>query len=436
MASIYRKGKMHLPETSKIDSTLDRLRSSILFTELYGDDGSQVERWRRLVASFQANFDSGDVTFFSSPGRTELCGNHTDHNHGVVLAAAVNLDSIAVTTPTDDNRVTIFADGYASPFIVDLDNLQPVSDESATTAALIRGIASRLKDLGYRIGGFNACLTSDVLIGSGLSSSASIEVLIGTIFNSFYNDLQISAETIAIVGQYAENNFFGKPCGLMDQIACAVGGVVMIDFQAPLKPVIETVEGSLGEGEYTLLVVNTGGSHADLTDDYAAIPREMKAVAKAMGKHAARELDREEIMGDLNRLRIEVGDRAILRVLHFLQENERVVRQAAALKSGDFSEFLRLVNQSGNSSCRWLQNCYSPKSLREQSIMLALALTEEFLKQVNGGACRVHSGGFAGTIQVWLPKESLTAYEERMNGVFGDGAVVRLAIRQAGVTQL
>lgn len=408
------------------------------FVDLYVDSDVQAERWRKLIALFHKNF--GDAlwpSFFSSPGRTELCGNHTDHNQGVVLAAAVHLDSIAVASPTDKKRITVFAEQYDGPFIVDLNELLPEAGEFGTTTALIRGVASRLCELGYRVGGFNAYITSDVLIGSGLSSSASIEVLIGTIFNAFYNDSKIALQTIAMIGQHAENVFFGKPCGLMDQIACTFGGVVKVDFHDPEKPDITRVSSDLGEKDYSLLVVNTGGSHADLTDDYAAIPREMKAVASAFGRNSARELTFfEDVISNINRLRVEVGDRAILRVIHFLNENERVAEQVAALEKDDFAEFLRLVNESGDSSTRWLQNCFSPQSVREQSIMLALALTESFLKQTGGGASRVHGGGFAGTIQVWMPTGKISRYEDLMNGVFGDGAVVRLRIRQMPALQI
>ena len=414
---------------------ITRLKNRRPFVSLYGDDATQVDRWERLIERFTSCFGERELRFFSAPGRTELGGNHTDHNNGIVLAAAVDLDSLAVASPNDTHVVTVHSEGYESPFVVDLQDLQPVDAEAGTTAALIRGIAARLNELGHETGGFDATVTSSVIVGSGLSSSASIEVLIGAIFSALFNGGKINSVNIAMAGQYAENHFFGKPSGLMDQIACSVGGMVLIDFGVPDQPVIKEITSELSS-DHSLIVVNTGGSHADLTEDYASIPREMRSVAEALGKRFAREIDIDEFWANIRRLRGEVGDRPILRVMHFLHENKRVIRQAGALEAKLFDDFLRLVRESGESSCKWLQNCHSPNSIEDQGIMLALAVTEDFLRQHGAGACRVHGGGFAGTIQVWLRTDSVDDYRELMDGMFGPNSVLRLNIRNMGATEI
>lgn len=406
-----------------------------LLAELYGRDQEalQTRRYEQLVKKYNELFSGEEAQLFSAPGRTEIGGNHTDHNHGRVLAAAVNLDAIAAAAKTNDNLVTVYSDTYAHPFKVSLQDLTPQKNEERTTAALIRGIAARFQALGYVIGGFNACLTSDVMIGSGLSSSACLEVLLGTIMNVFYNEGKIPALEVAKIGQYAENNYFKKPCGLMDQIACALGGIVAIDFEDPGKPAIEKIDFDFTAQHNSLVVVNTGGSHADLTDDYAAIPAEMKAVASKLGGSVCREVSLNRVLDNCRELRTQVGDRAILRALHFLHENQRVGEQVATLKNGDFTAFLALVRASGNSSWKWLQNCASMQDSAEQSITLALALTEDFLKNENSGACRVHGGGFAGTIQVFMPEALMSDYTKLMDPIFGEGAVTVLRIRNCGV---
>jgi len=408
--------------------------------ELYGTDhavlAKQTSRYRALVQEFQNRFQHSNIHLFSAPGRTELGGNHTDHHHGKVLAASINLDSIAAAAPAADNRIAIYSAGYPTPFIVDLTDLGLRNLEHRTTTALIRGIAARFQQLGYHLGGFNACITSDVPVGAGLSSSASIEVLIGTILNAFYNENSINALTLAQIGRYAENVYFNKPCGLMDQIACAAGGIVAIDFANPLQPRVEKIEFDFANENCSILVVDTGGHHADLTEDYAAVPREMQAVAVQLGKNFCREISRTEILNNIQQLRAQAGDRAVLRALHFLDENERVDRQVAALRAGDFATFLREVNASGNSSMRWLQNCFTPQNVSEQGVTLALALTENFLTVIGEGACRVHGGGFAGTIQVFLPNKSVTDYIKLMEGLFKRGCVRVLKICLQGTFQL
>lgn len=414
-----------------------------LFRELYGREETaiehQMERYMGLVSKYIDTFqepEQGSVQIFSTPGRTEVGGNHTDHNHGRVLAAGINLDSIAVASPTSNSIVTVYSEGYPEPFMVDLNELDVKEDEKETTYALIRGIAARLKELGYKIGGFNAYITSDVLPGSGLSSSASIEVLLGTIFNHLYNEGKIEAQLLAMIGQYAENVYFGKPSGLMDQMACAVGGFVAIDFKEPGKPIVKKVDFDFAAQGYSLLVVDTGGSHADLTEDYASIPMEMKAVANTLGAEVCRELSMEQLIANIPMLREKVNDRAILRAMHFLAEDNRVVEQVKALEQNDFQRFLDLVTSSGNSSWKWLQNCFTTHNPGEQGITLALAVTENFLARKGKGACRVHGGGFAGTIQVFMPLEYVDEYVSLIESIFGDKAVTLLSIRPYGTIRI
>lgn len=419
---------------------MEILQQNLLFNKLYGPDPvvlkKQQARYEKLSGLYRECFDGQEVHYFSTPGRTEIGGNHTDHNFGRVLAGSINLDSIAIAAISQTNRITVHSVGYDASFVVDLGNLEANEKELGSTTSLIRGIASRLKQLGYEIGGFNAFITSDVLPGSGLSSSASIEVLIGNIFSSLFNNDQIAPDVLAITGQYAENNFFGKPCGLMDQVACAMGGIVTIDFKDPQDPKIRKVEFDFAAQDYSMIVVDTGGTHADLTADYAAVPTEMKSVAELLGHKVCREIELEDLMSEMGKLREEKGDRAVLRALHFLGDNERVIKQVAALENNDFKSFLKMITESGNSSYKRLQNIYSPSTVREQGVALALALTENFLEEVGEGACRVHGGGFAGTIQLFLPNRVLEQYSALMKPVFGQDAVHALTIRALGTVHL
>ncbi|HZJ58283.1 MAG TPA: galactokinase family protein [Clostridia bacterium] len=413
-----------------------------LFAGLYGQDAEiisyQKKRYSEIFHRFNELFpdSAGHVQFFSTPGRTEVGGNHTDHNHGRVLAAGVTMDSVAAAAKTEDSLITLYSHGYDGVFQVDTHDLVARDDERETTHALIRGIATRFKELGLRVGGFNAYVSSDVLRGSGLSSSASIEVLIGTILSHLYNDGQVDVKLLAIIGQYAENVFFGKPCGLMDQMACAVGGFVTMDFKDPNDPKVEKIDFDFHSKGYSLLVVDTGGSHADLTEDYASIPIEMKAIAEALGAEVCRELTMKQVIDNIPMLRERVNDRAILRAMHFIKENNRVTKQVRALEEDDFTKFLSLIKESGNSSWKWLQNCYSAHAPLEQGVTLALALTEDFIGEIGKGACRVHGGGFAGTIQVFIPTGSVKGYIEEMEPIFGEGSVTVLGIRPLGTTRV
>jgi galactokinase len=407
---------------------------------LYGLDEKildyQRSRYKKLTNCFEDIFKSRPAKYFSSPGRVEISGNHTDHNHGKVIAASINLDSIAAASPNSDNKVVLFSETYPEPFIVDLRDIKPLEKEKTSTKSLIRGIAAGFRNNGYNVGGFNAYISSDVLIGSGLSSSASIEVLIGTIFNKFYNDGKVSGEEIAIIGQFAENKYFGKPCGLMDQIACVTGGIVEIDFYNPVKPIIKKIDFDFQSVGYKVLVVNTEANHADLTEDYSAIPQEMKRVAKFFNKAYCSEITHEQLFDHIKLLREAVGDRAILRVIHFLEENKRVEKQIRALNKNDFEEFLILVNESGNSSYKYLQNIYTPQNVNEQSVSLALAISDIFIREKGKGACRVHGGGFAGTIQVFLPEELIEGYKSYISKIFKEDSVKVLSIRNYGVVCL
>jgi galactokinase len=407
-----------------------------LFLTMYGGRGNDVEayvsRYRSLLGQFREYFGEGEVQLFSTPGRTEIAGNHTDHNGGVVIAASVHLDSIAAVRTTDTEIIRIFSEGYAAPFEVYLGTLEAQYSERETTTALIRGIAGRMRELGYRVGGFNAYISSNVGVGSGLSSSASIEVLVATIMNCLYNNGKIPMLELAKIGRYAENNFFMKPCGLMDQIACGFGGIVAIDFTDSENPVVRGVDVDLSEYGYSILVVRTGSDHADLTEDYANITEDMRAAAEVFDKKLLRELTIEGVMDHVSQLRREAGDRSLLRAFHFLMENERVRAQVEALQKGEIEQFLTLVQSSGNSSALWLQNSFSTRHPRRQPVTVSLALTEYFLHRVKGGAYRVHGGGFAGTIQVFLPVHCCEEYIDFMESRIGSGTVTVLHIRPYG----
>lgn len=371
---------------------------------------------------------------YSTSGRTELGGNHTDHNMGKVIAGSINLDTIAAVHCTSDNKVTFVSEGY-DPLCIDLSDLAVDEKLFGTTDALIAGVAYALRKRGGRIGGFCANVSSGVFKGSGLSSSAAIEVLLGTIFNNLYNNDRFSTTELAIMGQEAENIHFGKPSGLMDQIACANGGVVGIDFKNPASLVITPIAVDFADYGYNLVITTTGGNHADLTADYASIPSEMKAVAALFGKKNLREVDEDAFFAEIGSLREKMGnDRSLLRAFHYFEENKRVDAMIRALENKDFSTYLSLVTESGASSFRYLQNIYSPSSPFEQGIALAYAMTESFL---NGdGAFRVQGGGFAGTLEAYIPVDRTAAYFSHMEKLFGPGCCTILAIRNLPTTRI
>ena len=366
---------------------------------------------------------------FSAPGRTELGGNHTDHQHGCVLAAAVNLETVADVTLNGKNVILVQSEGY--PVVqVDLSDLTVHDEEKNTTAALIRGVAAAFAERGAKVQGFDAVVKSTVLPGSGLSSSAAFEVLMGTICNELFFDGKLTAVEIAQIGQQAENVYFGKPCGLMDQMASSVGSMVFIDFEDPAQPKIERIPFDLAKAGYALCIIDSGADHADLTDEYAAIPGEMKKVCAFFGKEVLRQIPKATFMEALPEVRKTVSDRAVLRALHIYQENERVVRQVEALKSGDMDAFLNLVKESGRSSWMYLQNITPTGAVVHQEVAVALALCEDLL--MGKGAYRVHGGGFAGTVQAFVPLEMLTDFCERIEKVLGAGSCHVLNIRENG----
>ena len=400
------------------------------FSMLYGDVSAARARYLRACESFEGIFsEKENIRLFSAPGRTEVGGNHTDHQHGCVLAGGVNLDVIAVTAPNNDGKVRIKSEGYDMD-VIDITELEKNTAEHGRASALIRGVLSRFKELGADISGFNAYTTSNVLKGSGLSSSAAFEVLVGNIVNGMFFNNKADEITIAKIGQYAEREYFGKPCGLLDQMASSLGGFTYADFFNPADPITEKINLDIHSFGYTLCVVDTGGNHANLTQDYADITIECKEISNKLGVDFLRDADQNRFYNSIAELRRACGDRAVLRAFHFFNENDRVEKQKAALKAGNFEGFLKLVNESGESSYDYLQNLYSNSAVSEQGLPLAIALTKKFL---NGkGACRVHGGGFAGTIQCYIPSELLADYKKTIEAVFGENSCCVLNIRPVG----
>lgn len=404
--------------------------TTVTLDTLYGDKaGIQKERFLALSYEFEKLYGVKPTCFFSASGRTEVVGNHTDHNHGKVLAAAVDLDVIAAVVPTDDGTVTVKSQGYPIDEI-DSSDLEIKENEKNTSAALIRGVCAGLKNRGYAYGGFKAYTTSNVLKGSGLSSSAAFEVLIGTVLNHLYNDGKVSDVAIAQISQYAENVYFGKPSGLMDQMASSVGGFISIDFADTEKPVIESMDFDLASNAHSLCIIDTKGNHADLTPEYAAIPVEMKAIASYFGKSYLRELTKNDVLENATVLHEKFGDRALMRALHFFDENDRVDEMSKALKAKDFASFLDVIKRSGDSSYKYLQNVYANISPDEQGVSLALYIAQNLLG--GEGASRVHGGGFAGTIQAFVPVDKLDHFKQGIEAVFGEGSCYVLNIRSYG----
>ena len=386
-----------------------------------------------LDAGFAAAFGGAPERYFSAPGRTEIGGNHTDHQRGRVLAAAVNLDTVAAVRLNGTDQIRIHSKGYPMSE-VNIKELTPKEEEINSTPALIRGVAARFVQLGCEVKGFDAYCESTVLPGSGLSSSAAYEVLIGTIINHLFFDAQVSQAEVAQIGQYAENVFFGKPCGLMDQTASAVGNLVTIDFFDRENPKIEPVAFDFASCGHALCIIDSGADHADLTDEYAAVPGEIKAIAAYMGKEVLTEIDEADFYAKIPELRKACGDRAVMRAIHFYQENARVPKQVAALEQGDFETFLKLIKESGYSSYMYLQNVIPAGYKEHQDVAVALAVCEHFL--AGRGAYRVHGGGFAGTIQAFVPYDILDSFVAGMDGILGEGACHVLSIRPQGGVEM
>ena len=405
---------------------LDEQLKSIYITDNAVEE--QKPRYIKTINKFIRMFgEDRDVVVLSAPGRTEICGNHTDHNNGKVLAASINLDAIAVASKSDKMLINEKSEGHALNE-VDISVLEPNEADFGKSSSMIKGVAAGLKERGYEIGGFDACTTSDVMGGSGLSSSAAFEVLIGTIINHLYNDGKIDAVTIAKAAQYSENVYFGKPSGLLDQMASSVGSFVTIDFENTESPIIEKIDFDFAKSGYNLCIVDTHGNHSDLTDDYAAVRGEMEAVAQAMGAKVLREIEFEDFLKAVPQLTSKVNDRAILRAMHYYNENIRVEKAVDALENNRFGDFIEQITESGRSSFMYNQNVYTPKNATEQKLSLALCIADSILP--NG--YRVHGGGFAGTIQAFVEDSKLDEFKSTMDAVFGKGSCYVLLIRPLG----
>ena len=391
------------------------------------------ERIDKLLKQFHALFGEREARVWSAPGRTEIGGNHTDHQHGKVVAASVDMDMLAAAAANGENTVRVKSDGY-DMITLTLDTLTPVAGEEGTTRALIRGVCAEAAARGYAVGGFDACVTSNVLQGSGLSSSAAFEILIGAVVNGLFCGSRLTATELAIMGQAAENRFFGKPCGLMDQMASAWGGAIAIDFADPAAPVVTPVDYDFSASGHSLCMINLHSDHADLTAEYAAIPAELGAVSAHFGKKYLREVDENEFYAAIPELRREAGDRAVLRAMHIYSDNRRVEQIVEALGANDFDRFLALVRESGRSSWVYLQNVTVCGSSREQAAAVALALCGKILGP--RGAFRIHGGGFGGTVQAFVPDDMLETFRARIEQVFGPGSCHVMHIRPVGFTEI
>lgn len=421
-----------MQSTQTVLEMLQTTQAQQLFSKLYGQGqiAEQMNRYRSLIQRYSQVFGVEELSLFSSPGRSEIGGNHTDHNYGKVLAGSINLDTIAAAAKTDQPVITLISEGYDDLFVIDLTDLSPKEGEKGTSA-LVRGIAAGFVEHGYSIGGFHAFVSSNVLSASGLSSSASFEMLICSILNSFYNGGKLDAVTMSKIGQFAENQYWHKPSGLLDQMACAHGGLIAIDFANPEEPLIQPISVDFHDHGYSLVIVNTGGNHADLTEDYAAVPNEMRAVAAILGAEVCRDITLEQLYDNMKAVRAAAGDRALLRAMHYLEENKRVEQQVKALEEGQLDSFLQLITESGNSSWKWLQNCYRSQDVQEQSISVALAITETYLKRIAQGACRVHGGGFAGVILTIIPTDQVEEYTALIDRTLATDVFV-IGIREHG----
>lgn len=406
-----------------------------MLTDLYLDQQQILHQENRYIQALEKFIDlygDKEVTVYSTPGRSEVCGNHTDHQHGEVLAAAINLDMIAVVAK-DENQIKVLSDDYDIRSI-DIHDTKLREDEKESSEGLIRGILSRFEQLDYHIGGFVGYMTSDVLQGSGLSSSAAFEVMIGTILSGMYNDMKIDPVTIAKIGQYSENVYFGKPCGLMDQCACSVGSLVHIDFKDQENPIVEKVNVDFSQFGHSLCIVDVHASHADLTQDYADITEELKAVDRFFDQEFLRDVDEKEFYKHLSEIREAVNDRAVLRAIHVFNENRRVQKAVQALNDDCFDTFKQTIKASGESSFKYLQNVYSNHYVDQQAVAIALALSEDILG--SHGVCRVHGGGFAGTIQAFVEDDFVSEYKAEIEKYFGAGSCHILKIRKYGGTKV
>ena len=412
---------------------LDLTSTHELMEKLYGKNGvqSNVVRYKDLVAKFEKEFGDKDMLIFTSPGRTEISGNHTDHNHGKVLAGSINLDCVGVAAKNDSNIVNIVSETFNQKFSINLADLSP-SSKMAGTVDLVKGLLKGFEEKGYAVGGFDAYITSNVISAAGVSSSAAFEMLLCSMLNVFFNDNKMDVVAYAHVGKYSENHYWNKSSGLLDQMACAVGGLITIDFYDPKNPVVEQIPFDFSSQNYSLIIVNTGKGHADLSADYSSVPNEMKKVAEYFGKEVCAQVKEEDVIANLSKIREYAGDRSVMRALHFFEENKRVEAEVAALKENRFDDFLAGITASGNSSWKWLQNCYTNSNVQEQGISVALALTEMFIEEKGRGACRIHGGGFAGVIMAMLPNDLVDEYIEYIEKALGKGNAYKMSIRPYG----
>lgn len=420
----------------KVEQTLQVLeseRAKKLMAELYGQTKADenAARYRDMIEKFKHTFGDKDILMFSSPGRTEISGNHTDHNHGKVLAGSINLDCVGIAARNNSSKVNVISETFNQKFTIDLNNLAP-SEKKAGTIDLVKGLLKGFLESGYEIGGFDAYITSNVISSAGVSSSASFEMLLCSMINKFFNDNRMNTVAYAHIGKYSENVYWDKASGLLDQMACAVGGLITIDFMEPSVPVVEKIDFDFASHDHSLIIVQTGKGHADLSEDYSSVPIEMKKVAEYFGKEVCAEITEEQVIENLAEVRAYAGDRSVMRALHFFEENKRVEAEVAALKEDRFEDFLMNITASGNSSWKWLQNCYTNSNYQEQGISVALALTELFIAEKQRGACRIHGGGFAGVIMAMLPNDIVEEYITYIEKTMGEGSAYRMSIRPYG----
>lgn len=407
-------------------------KADALWERLYQSEKKEnIERYVSVCEGYEKSFGEGDILLFTSAGRTEICGNHTDHNHGKVLAASINLDCVAAAGLNSSSKVRIISETFNQDFEIDLNDLEP-SKRHAGTVDLTKGIIKAFIDSGYQVGGFNAYVTSNVIASAGVSSSASYEMLVCSMLNELFNDGRIDVVAFAHMGKYSENVYWNKASGLMDQMACAVGGLIALDFNDPSDPEVKRIDFDFAKTGYAMIMVQTGKGHADLSEEYSSIPNEMKSVAAYFGKEALSECSEEALIEDIRAVREKCGDRAVMRAFHFFEENKKVDGAVAALNAGDFEKALSYVEASGNSSWKYLQNTYITGAVQEQGIPVALALTEIFIKKIGRGACRVNGGGFAGVIQAFIPDEHAEEYAAYMDKALGEGSAHIMRIRPVG----
>lgn len=408
-----------------------------LFKQMYGENRVEenAKRYEMVAEGFAKEFGDREFEFFTAPGRTEIGGNHTDHNHGKVLAGSVHLDCVAAASANGTHTVTLISETYNQRLVIDLDNLAP-TEKTTGTEPLLKGIFAGLLEKGFKVDGFDAYVTSNVIGGAGVSSSASFEMLVCVIVDYLFNDGKIGVVAYAKAGQYAENKYWLKSSGLLDQLACAVGGMITIDFADIENPKIREIQCNFDEMGHDLVIINTGKGHADLSAEYSAVPNEMKKVAEYFGKEVLQQVDEEAVIENVRAIREFAGDRGVLRAFHFFEENKRVDAEVEALEAKDFDTFLRKITESGDSSWKWLQNCYCNETPEEQSITVALALTKLYLDKIGHGVCRVHGGGFAGVIAAFLPKEYTEGFTQYIDKALGEGSAYVMHIRPQGAIKV